>query len=152
MLRAISKVWRLPFAYKIVAIKAFALFIYWNILISWIPYRIWKTQLFKKPQIFSDGSLEDITKITQLIEKVARHHIVKINCLRRCAVQKQILAQMGYPAELVFGVKKQQNLFAAHCWLTYKSKIINDSIAETSHYVPLVSQNDEQSNILKKLK
>lgn len=152
MLKQLSKFWHLPYSHKLIIIKAWYLFIYWNALISVVPYRYWKNTLFKSSHTFSDIAHSDVVIIIQLIEKVARHHFVKINCLRRCTVQKHILGKMGYPTELVFGVKKDQDSLEAHCWLTFKNKIINDSLEETNTYVPLVNQQSEHKSLLKNLK
>lgn len=143
-----------------IALKAWYLFIYWDILISVVPYKYWKNKLFKSSHTFTDGTIADVISITQLIEKVARNHFVKINCLRRCAVQKQLLTKLGFAPQLVFGVKKQQdNLsapvsthFYAHCWLTFNGQIINDSKEETNQYVALHNHDKEQNQILKSFK
>jgi hypothetical protein len=151
-LKLLTKFWRVPNSNKVIALKAWYLFIYWNILISVVPYKYWKNKLFKNSHTFSDGTIADVISITQLIEKVARNHFVKINCLRRCAVQKQLLTELGFQPQLVFGVKKQQGKFFAHCWLTFNDQLINDSKEETSQYVALLSHDKNQSQILKSLK
>ncbi|WP_158971112.1 lasso peptide biosynthesis B2 protein [Paraglaciecola sp. L3A3] len=152
MLKFLQQFWQMPAKHKLIVFKAWYLFIFWDLLISYLPYKWWKTSLFKSQHTFSDVALAEITLITRLIEKVARKHFVRINCLRRCAVQKHILYKLGYQTELVFGVKKQQENLEAHCWLTFKGQIINDSIEETSTYVALVDQHSNQKNVLKNLK
>ncbi|MCF2949906.1 lasso peptide biosynthesis B2 protein [Paraglaciecola aquimarina] len=142
----------MPAKNKKILFRAWYLFIYWDLLISYVPYKLWKNKLFKSKHTFSDVALTDVLIITRLIEKVARNHFVSINCLRRCTVQKHILDSLGYPTQLVFGVKKQQDNLEAHCWLTFKNQIINDSLEETSTYVPLVNKDSEHKNVLKNLK
>lgn len=152
MLKNVQHFWQMPNKHKTIVFRAWCWFIYWDLLISFVPYRFWKNKLFNQKDTFSDVTFSEVLTITRLIEKVARHHFVKINCLRRCTVQKHILDKMGYPTQLVFGVKKDQDNLAAHCWLTFKNKIINDSLEETNHYVPLVSQQSEHKKLLKNLK
>lgn len=152
MTNYIKQFWLMPSSHKKIVVKAWYLFIFWNLLISYVPYRFWKNKLFKTRHTFSDASAGQVSIICNLIEKVARRHFVKINCLRRCTVQKYLLSTMGFQTQLVFGVKKHDSSLEAHCWLTYNKQIINDSIAETSKYTPLVSTDKHQQQMLKNLK
>jgi hypothetical protein len=94
-------------------------------------------------------SIFEVNQLIQLSEKVGRHHFVKVNCLRRCLVQKSLLKRLGVPVQLVIGVKKEQQAIAAHCWLTYQNKIINDSTDTTSEYVTLQKIDKNNANIFK---
>ena len=152
MLKFFQQFLAMPNKHKLIVFKAWYLFVFWDFFISHLPYKWWRTSLFKNKHTSSDITSSEITTITKLIEKVSRNHFVKINCLRRCAVQKHILYKLGYQTQLVFGVKKQQDNLQAHCWLTFKGHIINDSIEETSTYVPLLDQTKDKKNVLKHLK
>ncbi len=140
----------MPYRHKLIVIKAWWLFVYWHLLISRVAYKKWRKKLLKSNKTDSNSSITEVISIIKLTESVARHHIVPINCLRRCAVQKQLLAQLGHATQLVFGVKKSAGQYQAHCWLTFNDQIINDSPEETNKYTTLSNQNPEQ--ILKSFK
>ena len=117
---------------------AWLLFIVWHVKISYLPYRWWSKSLSSHADIQTQPNIHlPAMQIVNLIEKAARHHFVKINCLRRCMVQKQLLHLHHINCQLSIGVKKEQGKFAAHCWLVVNNHIINDSAEETSRYVEL---------------
>jgi hypothetical protein len=91
--------------------------------------------------------LSEVSQVIKLSESVGRHHFVKVNCLRRCMVQKSLLKRMGICSHLIIGVKKQQQVFAAHCWLTHQNHIINDSQDTTSEYIALEKIDDSNATI-----
>ena len=136
-----------------IVLHAWYLFIVWQVKIAYLPYRMWQSALFKHTEFQDeiDAHLRAI-KICNLIEKAARHHVVKINCLRRCMVQKQILHTHKINSQLSIGVKKDQGKLAAHCWLVVNNHIINDSNTETEHYVELQRISSDQKNEIKSLK
>jgi hypothetical protein len=93
--------------------------------------------------------LSEVLQLIKLSEGVGRHHFVKVNCLRRCLVQKTLLARTGISSHLIIGVKKHQQVFAAHCWLTYQNHIINDSQDTTGEYIALEKIDSDTSNIFR---
>ncbi len=82
----------------------------------------------------------------------ARHHIFPINCLRRCVVQQQLLAQYGYDLALHFGVAKKDARLKAHCWLTYKGQLINDGPEVVNTYTELKLAGEQSQHILASLR
>ncbi|MEP1444763.1 MAG: lasso peptide biosynthesis B2 protein [Paraglaciecola sp.] len=124
-------------------------FIYWHLVIAYLPFRFWRHHLMDISQQSTDTSLSEVRQLIKLSESVGRNHFVKINCLRRSMVQKSLLERLGTKSHLVIGVKKNQEVFAAHCWLTYQNKIINDSKDTTSEYITLEKINANSSNIFK---
>lgn len=97
----------------------------------------------------TDTSLSEVRQLIKLSESVGKHHFIKVNCLRRAMVQKSLLERLGVSSHLVIGVKKDQNDFAAHCWLTYQNQIINDSKETTSEYIALEKLDTNTSSIFK---
>lgn len=124
----------LSFEQQTIFVRAWYLFIYWHICISWVPYKKWRHRLTLQPKHVSHLSQSDIYDIVKLTEAVGRHHFVKVNCLRRCMVQKSLLNKMQVSTQLVIGVKKVNGFFSAHCWLTYNEQLINDSLEVISEY------------------
>ena len=135
-----------------IVLHAWCLFVIWQVKITYLPYRIWQSALYKHTEFQDerDAHLRAI-KICNLIEKAARHHVVKINCLRRCMVQKQILHTHKINSQLSIGVKKDQGKIAAHCWLVVNNHIINDSNEETSQYVELQRITSNEKNEINSL-
>jgi hypothetical protein len=137
----------MPLSHKIIVCRLWCSFMYWHLLISYIPYKWWKSKINSRPSTSSDKAMFEIQQLVKLAESVGRHHLVKVNCLRRCMVQKTLLNRMGINTHLILGVKKQQKIFAAHCWLTHNNKIINDSESITNEYVVLQKIDSNTSNI-----
>ena len=156
MIKLLNALFRLSLKQGLVVVLAWLMFIVWHIAISYLPYRWWRAALTRRSDIQPQANIHvRAMAIVSLSEKAARHHFVKINCLRRCMVQKQLLQLHNINSQLSIGVKKEHNKFAAHCWLVVNNHIINDSIAETSRYVELqrLQPGDQQSaDIFKNMK
>lgn len=127
----------LPSKHKLLVCRLWCSFIYWHAIIAYLPFRLWKHHIMDISSQSTDMPLLEVRKLIKLSESVGRHHFIKINCLRRCMVQKSLLERMGISSHLAIGVKKNQQGFAAHCWLTYQNQIINDSQYTTSEYITL---------------
>lgn len=121
-----------------ILLKSWMLFCKWDLLISFVPYRTWRDKI-NQPINYRDSHAADYSEITNLIrlsEIAGRNHYRHMNCLRRCMVQKQLLASKGIDTELHFGVYKSERLHA-HCWLTYESLLINDTNESLKKYQQL---------------
>ncbi|WP_340677410.1 lasso peptide biosynthesis B2 protein [Paraglaciecola sp.] len=128
----------LRFKQQLVVYAAWLLFMVWHFKISYLPYRWWRKSLSSYAAIQEQPDIHlRAMQIVGLIEKAGRHHFIKINCLRRCMVQKQLLHWHNINSQLSIGVKKEQGKFAAHCWLVVNNHIINDSPEETQSYAEL---------------
>jgi hypothetical protein len=141
----------LPTQHKLIMCRLWGSFIYWHMLIAYLPFRCWKYQLIDTAHQLVDMPVFEVRQLIKLSESVGRNHFIKINCLRRCMVQKALLNRMGINTELKIGVKKNQQLFAAHCWLTYQNHIINDSQTSTSEYIVLKKLDANNPTIFKHL-
>jgi hypothetical protein len=125
----------------------------WHLIIQFLPYRKWKGIIFKSTHGKSGCSLQfSLTTAIQLSEMAARNHLFRINCLRRCLVQQQLLARYGYTLNLHFGVKKQHGTLKAHCWLTYQNKLVNDGEEVVSTYAELKLAEHQSQQIIHALK
>lgn len=73
------------------------------------------------------GSLS-ISEIIHLSEKIARHHPLYSNCLRRCMVQYELLSRYGYSVQLHIGVRfSLEKKLQAHSWLICDGQLVNDA-------------------------
>ncbi|GGF67835.1 lasso peptide biosynthesis B2 protein [Alteromonas lipolytica] len=129
------------------------LFAKWHLKIRFQPYQKWKEDIFGGDNKESERSLTlSIARAIQLSEMAARNHIFKINCLRRCLVQQQLLSQYGFKLQLHFGVAKEHNKLKAHCWLTHNGALINDSEDVVSTYTELTMAEQQTRQIIGALK
>ena len=139
----------MPSQHKGIVCRLWCSFIYWHLVIGYLPFRLWKRHVIETSNQLTDMPLAEVRQLIKLSESVGRHHFVKVNCLRRSIVQKSLLERMGISSHLVIGVKKTQQVFAAHCWLTYQNHIINDSQQSTSEYIALEKIDTNNANIFK---
>jgi hypothetical protein len=149
MPKFLNKLMALPGKQILMASRLWCSFIVWHWVIAYLPFRFWKHHIINTSAQLTDMPLSEVKKLIKLSESVARHHFIKINCLRRCMVQKSLLKRMGINSQLIIGVQKNQQVFAAHCWLTYQNHNINDSQDTTSEYITLQKIDTNTANILK---
>ncbi|MFT5924949.1 MAG: hypothetical protein ACI9LE_001954 [Paraglaciecola sp.] len=126
-------------------------FLKWDLLVSFFNYRHWQLT-FDKHNILSENKsgLPQVLDIIRLSEKVGRHHLRKMNCLRRCLCQKQLLEKRHYLCELHIGVKIVDGSLNAHAWLSHNKVLINDSEEIIQQYTAL--EKSANSNILSALR
>jgi hypothetical protein len=114
---------------------AFWGFAKWNVLVRVVPFAYWRKRLLTrclpyaiptaKPAFTAKLSAQ---AIVDLSEKVARHHPMHVNCLRRCMVQYELLSRYGYPVQLHIGVRfTPEKKLQAHSWLLCEGLLINDA-------------------------
>lgn len=121
----------------------------WHLIIQFLPYKSWKHCIFDNSNVKSERSLTiSLHRAVQLSEMAARHHVFTINCLRRCLVQQQLLAQHGYSLDLHFGVAKDQGKLKAHCWLTYNNSLVNDGEDVVCQYTELTLAENQSQQII----
>jgi hypothetical protein len=85
---------------------------------------------------------EIIKKNVNLLQIAVSHHIVKLTCLHRVLVLKNMMEKNGIEASIVIGVRKDKNALAAHAWLQIGNNIIADKKSYTDQFKPL----DDQSS------
>lgn len=136
-----------------ILLEAWWVFLKWDWLISFTQYSNWQNEIANlsgtNNSIIPDNNQEDKTSLAQvalvikLSEKVARHHLRKMNCLRRCLTQKQMLKKRGYTTRMHIGVAINNEKLKAHAWLTYQGKLINDSQTIVAGYNELKTPNEK---------
>lgn len=145
----------LPHEDKLIACRVWCAYVYWHCVIKYLPFRFWKNQVIENSSQlpgFVEPGVKEFERLKQLIklsESVGRHHFIQTNCLRRTMVQKSLLNRSGLRTQLSIGVKKSEGEFAAHCWLTYKNQIINDSQDNTNEYITLEKVTSKNLSIFK---
>ncbi|TPV53882.1 lasso peptide biosynthesis B2 protein [Aestuariibacter sp. GS-14] len=151
--KSLSQFWALNSAQKKWFVRCWWQFAIWHIRIQYLPYHWWKMRLFNSLNNNSGRSLSfSLQDAIRLSEMAARHHVFRINCLRRCVVQQQLLAEYDYETTLHFGVAKQDSRLKAHCWLTHQGKLINDGPEVVSTYTELKLAGEQSQQILAALR
>jgi hypothetical protein len=161
-----SALCQLSFTQLVLVLHIWWLFLKWDLLVSFFNYKYWRltfeqepfkqapqekiTAVQAKPHDNHDKSLPHIQGIIRLSERVGRHHLRNMNCLRRCLCQQQLLATKHYNCQLHIGVKITDNNVQAHSWLSYQGALINDSEETVSQYTEL--EKSANSNILAALR
>ena len=127
-----------------VLLEAWFIFVKWDLLISFTQYETWRNKIILSPNLDNaTSSIDDATLakqiklIIKLSEIAARFQIRKMNCLRRCLSQQQMLKKRGFSAQMHIGVRFEEEQLLAHAWLTLQGKVINDSEDVTDRYSEL---------------
>lgn len=140
MVKRLGKLLCLPLDQLWVFIEAWYLFLKWDFLVSTVPYARWRNNIASSPLPESATTAESLPAIHTIInisEKAARNHLRKMNCLRRCLCQQQLLAKRKIASTLHFGVALEQGRVKAHCWLTWQGVLINDASEVVQQYTEL---------------
>jgi hypothetical protein len=127
----------LSFTQLLLLSEMWLVFLKWDLLVSFFHYRHWQLRFDKNILSENKSCLPQVLDIIRLSEKVGRHHLRKMNCLRRCLCQKQLLEKRHYPCELHIGVKMADGNLKAHSWLSYNEVLINDSEEIIQQYTAL---------------
>lgn len=156
---ALTKLFSLTKSELSILLEAWLVFLKWDWLISFTQYGNWQAEIANLSEIKNSAinnkerdetSLAQVAQVVKLSEKIARHHLRKMNCLRRCLTQKQMLQKRGYTTQMHIGVAIDNEKLKAHAWLTYQGKVINDTDDVTTRYNELKAKNEHA--ILKSFK
>ena len=133
-----------------VLLEAWFIFVKWDLLISFTQYETWRNKIILSPNLDNaTSSIDDATLakqiklIIKLSEIAARFQIRKMNCLRRCLSQQQMLKKRGFSAQMHIGVRFEEEQLLAHAWLTIQGKVINDSEDVIDRYSELKSVSEK---------
>lgn len=133
-----------------VLLEAWFIFVKWDLLISFTQYETWRNKIILSPNLdnatssINDATLaKQIKLIIKLSEIAARFQIRKMNCLRRCLSQQQMLKKRGFSAQMHIGVRFEEEQLLAHAWLTIQGKVINDSEDVIDRYSELKSVSEK---------
>lgn len=86
------------------------------------------------------GAAALIGRLHWLVRLAGRNHLYPMTCLRRALALQRLLALHGVPAELRFGVQKENGGLTAHAWLEYQGLPIGEPEVLTGRYAPLAYQ------------
>tara|TARA_R110000744_G_scaffold113328_1_gene212357 strand:+ start:1071 stop:1538 length:468 start_codon:yes stop_codon:yes gene_type:complete len=152
----LTKIFTLSITEWLIILEAWFAFLKWDLLISFTQYDKWRNKIYKAPKLqkarIEEGANlpEQVKSVIALSEAVGRNHIRKMNCLRRCLTQKQLLAKRGFETCMHIGVNIENDKLKAHAWLSYQGKVINDNDSVNTRYSELKSANEH--TILSSLK
>jgi len=120
----------------------------WHYLIAYRPYEKWYKSLdFESSNVQNNQDNKKlISNVVSLSEKAARNHLVKMNCLRRCLSQKELLKNRGIKSTLHIGVKITDDQLFAHSWLSVNDRVINDSEEVIGEYTEITQK--EKENVI----
>ena len=138
-------------------VEAWVVFLKWDLLISFTQYEKWRNKIhclsnLRKPSL-NDAEKsantaitpEQITLIIRLSEISGRFHFRKMNCLRRCVSQQEILVKRSIDTRMHIGIRIEEEKVKAHAWLTLNGRVINDSEEVISLYSELKSANEHNA-------
>jgi len=145
---SLDKIFKFSAAELFVLLEAWFVFFKWDLLISFTQYENWRSEIGDLPA--SSASItkaketppEQVKHIIKLCEIAGRFHFRKMNCLRRCLSQKQMLAKRGFNTRMHIGVSIEEEQLKAHAWLTLQGNVINDSEDVLSRYSELKGANE----------
>ena len=146
----LAKVFKFSIIELFILLEAWFAFFKWDILISFTQYGRWRSEVGNLPDVNNlitnkknqnVHTPEQVKLIIKLSEIAGRFHIRKMNCLRRCLSQKQLLAKRGFNTCMHIGVSIEEDKLKAHAWLTLKGQVINDSEDVLNHYSELKAAN-----------
>jgi hypothetical protein len=90
-----------------------------------------KTHSFlRRRQPGRDGAVIEIARhavsTARMIAAAARYGGVRTSCLARSETLWWMLRRQGIAGELRIGVRKNHGAFAAHAWVEWKGRVLND--------------------------
>ena len=133
---------------KMTFIEAWWLFLKSDYRIRHADYATWQNRIFGV-ELPANNTLSLPSNLVPLIEKAARNHLRKMNCLRRCMVTMEMLQRRGIKADLHFGVRINAGKTEAHCWLSWQGQLINDGPEVVSTYTELEPRPWNELQLLK---
>ena len=148
LLKRITQLFSYSYKELWVFIASWFIYLKWDVLISLFNYKKWQKHLIKQQLTIEsiDKIQPEFVSILTLIkinETAGRNHIRKMNCLRRCLCQKEMLNNRSIHSKLHIGVKFVNGKLAAHSWLTHNNQLINDSKEVISTYTELTKLDDK---------
>jgi len=149
-LASLTKLFKFSVKELWILLEAWFVFVKWDLLISFTKYETWRNEIILSPNLdtatssINDATLANqIKQIIKLSETAARFQIRKMNCLRRCLSQQQMLKKRGFSAKMHIGVRFEEEQLLAHAWLTIQGKVINDSDDVSTRYSELKVNNEQ---------
>ncbi|WP_181898347.1 lasso peptide biosynthesis protein [Alteromonas aestuariivivens] len=111
----------------------------WHLTINYRAYSVWRHEVVSPCHdlvISSSEGIDPMALIKQ-VDLAADHHLFKLNSLRRCVVQREMLVRNGVPATLHFGAYSKLGDTKVKCWLDVGGKLLNENPSEIAKYKEL---------------
>ncbi len=67
-----------------------------------------------------------IDRVVRWVDVAARHHFLKVTCLRRALVLLALLERWGFMPELRLGVRREGPGLAAHAWVEIEGHVVGE--------------------------
>jgi hypothetical protein len=80
---------------------------------------------------------DEARSVARIVAIAGRRMPYRVTCLRESMVLWWLLLRRGIDAQLIVGVGKPDNVFAAHAWVEYLGQVINDDDGVRSKFVPI---------------
>lgn len=81
-----------------------------------------------------------MSEASEIVSLVARNYpAYRATCLPQSMMLWHILKREGFAAELQIGVSRVGGEFAAHAWVEYQGRVLNDSPDVAERYLPVDS-------------
>lgn len=138
MIRAARSFFKLPSADQRAVVLLFVLVPLVEALLLTAGFKrtaalIWKS--LPASQTAQNDVDRTLARYARLMKKVSR--VAPFGrCLAQSLALGRLLQQRGIAVELVFGQSKVNQKLAAHAWLEYQGKPINESTNVAQHYLP----------------
>ena len=104
-----------------------------DFVISFLPYRWWKSWLINQPEAKTNQTIP-FERLVWSVNAAANHHLRKPTCLRRSLTLKRMLQRRNISATLHIGIKRNGVGVDAHAWVEYNGFVLNDSTDVVANY------------------
>ncbi len=82
------------------------------------------------------ATIEEARHIASLVSLAAKYSIGRPNCLARSTAALALLRKHGIPADVRFGVKKEEGAILFHAWVEVDGSVVNDDDDVATLYAP----------------
>ncbi len=80
------------------------------------------------------GAPEPLQSACRMVRAAVHYSFAKFTCLEESLALWYLLRQLGIPARLRIGVRKNNGKFQAHAWVVHDGVALNQTEAEHEHY------------------
>ena len=106
-------------------------------VVSWLPYRLWRSWLRSVPAGGSRASAPETERVASWIEIGANHYPRHVGCLQRALALRALLSHRGLSATVRIGVAREGQTIRAHAWVDHEGCVLNEAPDVAERYVPL---------------
>ena len=91
-----------------------------------------------------DIQAEESQIVARMVFIAANHGLYRANCLKKSLVIWWLLARAGIPTDLKIGIRKADEVFAAHSWVEAFGTVLVDHPDVNQTYQPITGISDLQ--------